>query len=114
MCDWPGSASAHRLLHKRNDLLLFGGGQLLQCEGGRPHGPGVEVRLIAETERGVPRLELLRALEEADDLAVLGICGHPVPGSRGEVWRAGLDDFMEPLGHDAIRLRHLSDLREHV
>ena len=34
-----------------------------------------------EAERRVPRLELLRALEEADDLAVLGIRGHPVPES---------------------------------
>ena len=59
------------------------------------------------------RLELLRALEEADDLAVLGIRGHPVPGSRREGWRAGLDDRMEPLGHGAIRFRHLGDLREH-
>src|SRR5712691_7150909 len=33
--------------------------------------------------------ELLRALEEADDLAVLGIRGHPVPESRREGWRAG-------------------------
>jgi enamine deaminase RidA (YjgF/YER057c/UK114 family) len=37
----------------------------------------VEVRRVAEAERRVPRLELLRALEEADDLAVLGIRGHP-------------------------------------
>jgi hypothetical protein len=32
--------------------------------------PSSEVRLIAEAERRVPRLELLRALEEADDIAV--------------------------------------------
>ena len=59
-------------------------------------------------------LNLSRALEEADHLAVLGIRGHPVPGSRGKGRRAGLDDRVEPLGHDAIRLRHLGDLREHV
>jgi hypothetical protein len=63
----------------------------------------VEVRLIAEAERGVPRVELLRALKEADDLAVLGKCGHPVPESRREGWRARLDDSMEPLAHGAIR-----------
>src|SRR5207248_8112590 len=96
-------SSAHRLLHERADLLLFGGGQTLQRESGRPHGACVEVRLVAEAERRVPRFELLRALEEADDLAVLGIGGHPVPGSRLEAWRAGLDDGMEPLGHGAIR-----------
>ena len=106
-------SSAHRFLHERADPCLFGGGQLLQREGGRPHGAFVEVRRVAEAERRVPRLELLRALEEADDLAVLGIRGHPVPGSRREGWRAGFDDRMEPLGHGAIRFRHLGDLREH-
>src|SRR3954462_7011969 len=81
-------SSAHRFLHERADLFLFGGGQPLQREGGRPHGALVEVRLIAEAEGRVPRFELLRALEEADDFAVLGIRGHPVPGSRREGWRA--------------------------
>src|SRR5439155_16029519 len=71
-------------------------------------------RLVAEAERRVPRFELPRALEEADDIAVLCIRGHPVPGSRREGWRAGFDDGMEPLGHGAILLRHLGDLREHV
>src|SRR5215218_2696313 len=67
-----GAGSAHRSLHQRADLRLFGGSQLLQREGGRPHGAFVEVRGVAEAERRVPRVELLRALEEADDLAVLG------------------------------------------
>src|SRR5215208_978061 len=66
-----GAGSAHRSLHERADLRLFGGSQLLQREGGRPHGAFVEVRLVAEAERRVPRVELLRALEEAGDLAVL-------------------------------------------
>src|SRR5206468_1712551 len=57
---------------------------------------------------------LLRALEEADDLAVLGIRGHPVPESRREDRRAGFDDLMEPLGHGALWFRHLGDLPEHV
>src|SRR5215217_6639795 len=106
-------SSAHRSLDEGADRFLFGGGQLLQREGGRPHGAFVEVRLVAEAERRVPRLELLRTLEEADDIAVLGIRGHPVPGSRREGWRARLDDLMEPLGHGAIRSLHLGDLREH-
>src|SRR5207253_2685396 len=110
---WRDQSSAHRSLHERADLCLFGGGQLLQREGGGPHGAFVEVRLVAEAERRVPRFELLRALEEADDLAVLGIRGHPVPGSRREGWRAFFDDSMEPLAHGAIRFRHLGDLREH-
>src|SRR5437762_5345581 len=108
------SSSAHRFLHERADPCFGGGGQLLQREGDRPHGAFVEVRLVAEAERGVPRLELVRALEEADDLVVLGVRGHPVPGSRREGWRAGFDDGMEPLGHGAIRFRHLGNLREHV
>src|SRR5437773_6690183 len=53
-------SSAHRSLHERADLFLFGGGQPLQREGGRPHGAFIEVRLVAEAERRVPRFELLR------------------------------------------------------
>src|SRR5437773_11059078 len=107
------SSSAHRFFHERADLCFGGGGQLLQREGDRPHGAFVEVRLVAEAERRVPRLELLRALEEADDLAVLGIRGHPIPESRREGRRAGFDDRLEPLGHGAIRSLHLGDLLEH-
>src|SRR5438128_8260816 len=106
-------SSAHCFLHERADPCLFGGSQLLQREGGRPHGAFVEVRLVHEAERRVPRFELLRALEEADDLAVLGIRGHPVPESRREGGRAGFDDRMEPLAYGAIRFRHRGDLREH-
>src|SRR5205823_13653410 len=108
------SSSANRFFHERADLCFGGGGQLLQRERDRPHGAFVEVRLVAEAERGVPRLELVRALEEADDLAVPGVRRHPVPGSRREGWRAGFDDGMEPPGHGAIRFRHLGNLREHV
>src|SRR6266568_4651522 len=113
LAPWRAPSSAHALLHERADSSLFGGGQLLQREGGRPQGAGVEVRRVAEAERRVPRLELLRALEEADDLAVLGIRGHPVPESRREGWRAGFDDSMEPLALVPIRFRHPGDLREH-
>src|SRR3989442_1192495 len=80
------SSSAHRFLHERADPCFGGGGQLLQGEGDRPHSAFVEVRLVAEAERRVPRLELVRALEEADDMVVLGVRGHPVPGSRREGW----------------------------
>src|SRR5437879_12465887 len=105
-------SSAHRLLHERADPCLCGGSQLLQREGDGPHGTFVEVRLVAEAERRVPGVELLRALEEADDLAVLGIRGHSVPEFRREGWGAGFDDSMEPLPHGAFRFRHLADLRE--
>src|SRR5262249_4829463 len=105
--------SAHRFLHERADPCFFGGSQLFQREGGRPHGAFVEVRLVQEAERRVPRFELRRALEEADDLAVPGIRGHPIPESRRESWRAGFDDRMEPLAQGAIRSRHRGDRREH-
>src|SRR3989449_5493025 len=110
---WLRRALARRFLHERGDPCLFGGSQPLQREGGRPHGAFVEVRLVAEAERRVPCFELLRCLEEADDVAVLGIRGHPVPESRREGWRAFFDDSMEPLTHGAIRFPHLSYLREH-
>src|SRR2546428_3958713 len=110
---WLRRALARRFLHERGDPCLFGGSQPLQCEGGWPHVAFVEVRLVAEAERRVPRLELLRCLEEADDLIVLGIRGHTVPESRRESWRAFSDNSMKPLGHGSIRFPHLRDLRQH-
>src|SRR5438067_4474986 len=108
-----GAPSAHRFLHELADPCLFSGSQLLQREGDRPQGAFVEVRAVVEAERRVPRLELVRGLEEADDLAVLGIRGHPVPELRREGWRAGFDNRMEPLAEGAIWCLHLADLREH-
>src|ERR1700674_3275247 len=110
-----GSAqsSARRFHHERADPCLVGGGQLRQSEGDRPHGAFREVRRVVKAERRVPRLELLRGLEEADDLFVLGIRGHAVPEFRREDWRAGPDDGIEPLRHGAIGFRHLADLCEH-
>src|SRR6266545_5113166 len=95
-------SSAHRFLHERADPCLVGGGQLRQREGDRPQEAFVEVRRVVEAERRIPRLELLRALEEADDLAVLSVRGHPVPGFRREGWPAGLANRLEPCGHGAI------------
>src|SRR5262245_18383319 len=70
-------ASAHSFLYERADPCPFGGGQPRQREGRRPQHSFVEVRRVTEAEGRVPRLELLRALEEADDLTVLGVRGHP-------------------------------------
>src|SRR5438105_1022079 len=106
-------SSAHCFLHERGNLCLFGRSQPLHREAGRPHVAFVEVRLVAETERRIPGLELRRCLEEADDFIVLGIRRHTVPESRREARRAFFDDIMEPFGHGAIRFPHLSDLREH-
>src|SRR5437762_11190093 len=88
--DGRSQSSADGSLHECADPCLFGLGQLFQREGDWPQGAFVEVRRVAEAERRIPRLELLRGLEEADDLAVLGIRGHPVPGPRREGWRTGL------------------------
>ena len=76
--------SAHRLFYKCDNPCLFGWGQLLQRERGRPHGTFIKIRRVAEAQRCVPRVELLRALEEADDLAVPGI-RVPPPSA---LWRA--------------------------
>src|SRR5437870_8100581 len=101
--------SAHRLLHERADLRLVGCRQLRQREGDRPHGAFVELRAVVEPEHRVPLLELPRVAEEADNLAVLGIRRHPVPGLRREVWGGGFDELMEPLGDGAILRRHRGD-----
>src|ERR671916_64872 len=95
---------ARRPLHELADPRLFGGAQLLQREGDRPHGALVEVRRVVEAERRVPRVELLGALKVADDLAVLvGVGGHPVPGLGREGGRVCLDALVEPPGHGAGR-----------
>src|SRR5438093_715636 len=107
------SRSAHRFLHERADACLCGRSQLFQREGDRPQPAVVEVRRVAEADRRVPALELLRVLEEADDLAVLVIRGHPVPELRRKAGRAGFDDRVDPLRHGAIRVRHFGDLRLH-
>ncbi len=109
-CDQP---SAHRFLHEGGDPCLFGGGYFLQRKGDRPQDTIVEVRCIAKAERPIPRLELLRALEEADNLAIPGIGGHPIPGFRREGWRAGFDDRVESPGHGAIRFRQRVDRCKH-
>src|SRR3989475_6814019 len=64
-------SSAYRFLHERADPSRFGGSQLLQREGDRPHGTFVEVRLVAEAERGVPGVELLRALRSEEHTSEL-------------------------------------------
>src|SRR5438874_12748704 len=84
-----GFISADRLLHERADLGLVGCGQLRQREGDRPHGAFVELRAVVEAEHRVPLLELPGVAEEADDLPVLGIGGHPVRRFRREVWGRG-------------------------
>src|SRR5260221_940207 len=87
-----GAPSAHRFLHELADPCLFSGSQLLQRERDRPQGAFVEVRSVLEAERPLPRLGLVRGLAEADDPAVLGRPGHPVPDRRPEGWTPALDN----------------------
>src|SRR5713101_4678200 len=105
--------SANRLLHERADLRLVGCGQFRQREGDRPHRAVVELRAVVEAEHRVPLLELPRVAEEADDLAVLRIRRHPVPGLRRELWGGGFDDLVEPLRDGAILRRHRGDRGAH-
>ncbi len=105
--------SARRFLDEIPYLCLFGRGQLLQRISDRPHGARVQVGLVAEAERRIPRLELPRVLEVADDLVVFGICRHPVPESRRKGRRAGFDYRMNPSAHGAVGFWHRGDLREH-
>src|SRR5688572_18445171 len=71
---------ANGLLDQGGDLLLVRGGELGQRVGSGPHAALVEARLLVEAERGVARLELVRGLEEAHDLAVALVGRHSVPG----------------------------------
>jgi hypothetical protein len=106
-------SSAHRFLHERADPCLFGGGQLFQREGSRPHGAFVEVALTLKPNVAYLVLNfcaLWKKQTTSPSLAYAGI----LPGFRREGWRSGSDDGMEPFGHGAIRSWHVDDLREHV
>src|SRR5262249_14886487 len=102
-------ASAHRLLHQRGDLRLVGRRELPQRVRGRPHPALIEVRLVAEPERRVPRLELRRVLEEAHHLVVFGVRRHPVPRPLFELGRGGHDDRVDTLRHRTVLPLHLGD-----
>src|SRR4029453_11725305 len=109
----PARASADGLLHERADPGLVGCGEPLQRERDRPHGAVVELRGVVEAEHRVALLELRRVAEEADDLAVLGVGGPPVPGLRREAGGGGLDELMKALGDGAILGRHRGDRGAH-
>src|SRR2546426_7869444 len=70
-----GRSLVHCFLHERGDPCLFGRGQPCQREAGRPHVAFVEVRLVAETERRVPRLELAAAWKKQTTLSSLAYAG---------------------------------------
>src|SRR6478735_1537019 len=107
-------SSAHRLRDELRDFGLVGFGQLGQCVRDRPHRAVVELRAVVEAEHRVALLELPRVAEEADHLAILvRVGGHPVPGLRGEIRRALLDDRVDPLAEGAIGRRHRRQRGEH-
>src|SRR5690348_2729888 len=107
------TVSAHRALHEGGDLRLGRGIQRLHCERRRPHLAVVERGLVAEAERRVARLELLRVLEEAQDVAIVRVGGHPVPEARYKARRGGHDDRVNSLTDYPIFRGHRSDLRQH-
>ena len=79
-------SSAHRFLHERGDPCLFGGGQLLQREGGRPHGAFVEVRLVLKPNVAYLVLNFCALWKKQTTLPSLAYAGIPYQ-SLGE--RAG-------------------------
>ena len=76
--------------------------------------PSSIYRVVAEAECRVPGLELRRGLEEADILPSLAYAGDPYQVFGERSGALALIERMEPLGHGAIRCRHLGDLREHI
>ncbi len=66
-----------------------------------------------EAERGISRFELCRALEKADDFAVLGVSRHSVPKPGHKIRCRALDDRVQPLADGAIRCRHRGKSRAH-
>src|SRR5919204_529112 len=73
----------------------------------------LSVNGTARSYGGVPRLELRRILEEADDLPVLRVSGHAVPGARRQARRGLHDDRVHPLGDGAVGVGDLRDPCEH-
>src|SRR6202011_5315246 len=108
------SSLARCLLDKMANPFLDGCRQPFQGKGGWPNITLIEFCILLKTERGVPRFEFLAALEEANNLAVLRISWHPIPGSRSKSRSIGFDDSVDPLGNNPILLWHFGDLREYV
>src|SRR5215207_1175977 len=98
--------SAHGAAHELGDPLLVSLGELDEGERRRPHRAVVEVGDVVEAERGVAGLELVGALEEAHDLADLGVGRHAVPGLRSERRRMLGDDGVDALGQVTVVARH--------
>jgi hypothetical protein len=87
----PKTRLSQSLFYQLDNSRLVGRSRFGKREMSRPHIAVIEVRLIAETERRVPCLELLGTLEKAYDIAVLGIRTYdqPPPGIvRGSPKRA--------------------------
>ena len=70
-------SSAHRFLHERGDPCLFGGSQLLQREGGRPHGAFVKVRHVVEANVAYLALNFCALWKKQTTLPSLAYAGIP-------------------------------------
>ena len=87
--------SAHRLLQERANLSFGVIGQFFQRKSSRPHVSFVEIRFIGKTKGRVSCLELLRVLEKANNISVLGVRRHAVPGFRQEYGCVSFNNGME-------------------
>src|SRR5271163_3071902 len=81
-----GATSAHRFLHQRADPCRFGGSQLLQREGGRPHAAFVEVASCMKPNVAYLVLNFCALWKKQTTLPPLAYAGIPYQ-SLGE--RAG-------------------------
>ena len=100
-----GRGLAGGLLEQGGDGGFFGGADGGDGVGDGPQGAGVELGGVVEAEGAVAGAELLRGLEEADDLAFgVGVGGHAVPGFGGQAGRVGVDEGMQALGQAAVGL----------
>jgi hypothetical protein len=107
-------SSTYRFLHKAGDFCLYSGDQVRHREGNWLHGALVEVCLVLKAECRISCLEFRCALEEAGNIPIPSIRGHPVSESGRESWCVGFDNYMDPPGYHAIRFRHCSDIREYL
>src|SRR5690606_35460511 len=104
-----GELSARRRLDQLLDRFFLGGVDPYDGVGGGPHVAVVEAGVTAEAEREVPLTVDLGAPEEADDLAVLGVGGLPVPQAGRQIGSGFPDESVEPRGDVPVSRRHLGD-----
>ena len=93
------------------DLSFFGGGQLFQRRRSATWRSSSRFASCMKPNVAYLVLNFRAALEEADDLTVLGIRGHAVPEPRRQGQCSGFDDRRSCSQGDLFR--HGGDVREH-